>query len=68
MMECNKLIKSVLSTNVNCTQNVFEIFCLFANGIMSFEDVLDAAKRDNIDFRALCENCNVNYELISNRE
>ena len=67
-MECNKLIKRILSTDVNCTENVFGVFALFANGIMSFEDVLDAAKQDNIDFKALCENCNVDFNKIANRE
>lgn len=67
-MECNKLIKAILKTNVNCTENVFGVFCLFANGIMNFEDVLKAAKQNNIDFVALCENCNVDYELIANRK
>lgn len=67
-MECNRLIKKILSTNVNCTENLFGVFSLFANGIMTFEDVLEAAKQDNIDFKALCENCNVNFQKIANRE
>ena len=67
-MECNKLIKSILTTDVNCTKELFEMFALFANGFVAFQDVLNAAKQDNIDFMALCENCNVDYELIANRK
>ena len=67
-MECNKLIKTILKTNVNCTENVFGVFCLFANGIMNFEDVIKVAKQDNIDFKELCKECNVDYNLIINRQ
>lgn len=67
-MECNKLIKKILSTNVNCTENLFGVFSLFANGIMTFDDVLDAAKQDRIDFKELCQNCDVDFNKIANRE
>lgn len=67
-MECNKLIKKILTTNVNCTENLFGVFSLFANGIMTFDDVLNTAKQDNIDFKALCENCDVDFNKIANRD
>lgn len=67
-MECNKLIKQILTTNVKCTENVFGVFSLYANGIMTFDDVLRASKEDNINFKELCDNCGVDYNLIANRQ
>jgi hypothetical protein len=68
-MECNRLIKAILkNNNINCTQNVFEIFCLFANGILSFNDVLEASKKDNINFKEMCEENGFNFEMIANRQ
>lgn len=68
-MECNKLIKKILTDNsIQCTENVFGIFCLFANGIMSFDDVLDASEKDNIDFKAMCEDNGLSFEMIANRQ
>lgn len=66
-MECNKLIKTILKTNVRCTENVFGVFCLFANGIMDFNDVLRTAEQDGINFVELCNECNVDFNLICQR-
>lgn len=68
IMECNKLIKKILTdNNIQCTENVFGIFCLFANGVMSFDDVLQASKEDNINFKAMCEENGFDFNMIANR-
>lgn len=67
-MECNKLIKTILTSNIRCTENVFGKFCLFANGIIPLDDVLRAAEKDNINFVELCDECNVDVNLIFQRK
>ena len=58
-MECNRLIKAILkNNNINCTQN----------GILSFNDVLEASKKDNINFKEMCEENGFNFEMIANRQ
>lgn len=67
-MECNKLIKTILTTNVTCTEEVFGKFCLFANGILPFDEVLRTAEKDNINFIELCNKCDVDFSLICQRK
>lgn len=66
MKECNKLIKVFF--NGVYSESLTSVFILFANGIMSFEDVLSQARKMNIDFKDLVESHGLNYELISRGE
>lgn len=67
-MECNRLIKAFLKAEVDCNEDLFGVFCLFANGILDFNQVLRTAESYNINFVDLCNKNNFDLEKIIKRE
>ena len=63
-MECNKMISIMLSGKTGCSENLFGIFCLFANRLAKFDDVLRVAEKENINFIQMIEDNGLNVELI----
>lgn len=66
--ECNRFIDKVLFKNeINCSRNLFETFAAYANHIVEFDQVLEAARKEAVDFQALCENHGLDYDKIKTR-
>lgn len=59
----NQLIHAMLKKEI-CSRNLFETFCLYANGLLPFEAVEDVCKDEAIDFNQLCLNQGLNPEEI----
>ena len=59
----NQLIRAMLKKEI-CSRNLFEIFCLYANGILPFEEVERVCKDEAVDFNQLCRNQGLNPEEI----
>lgn len=67
MSEKNKMIKAMLSKEI-CSEDLFGVFALFANGVFGFDEVLEQARREAVDFQALVENEGLDYEAIQRGE
>ena len=67
MSQKNKMIRAMLSKPI-CSEDLFGTFALFANGVLSFDDVLNQAHKECVDFKALVERENLDYEAISRGE
>lgn len=61
--ERNKLIKAMLSKPI-CSEDLFGVFALFANGISSFDDVEKICKFEGVDFDRLCRSQGLSPDLI----
>lgn len=67
-MESNKLIKLMLNGTVKTNEDFFGVFCLFANGLTSFEDVLKTAEKNNMNIVDICNKNNLSFEKIVARQ
>ena len=67
MPEKNRMIGRMLKKDI-CSRDLFETFACFANGFLNFNDVLEQAHKEAVDFKALVENEGLDYEAIQRGE
>lgn len=63
-MECNKVIKKMLSGEIRVTENVFGAFCLFANGLSDIDTVMKIAFEENVNLAEECSKNNIDFNSV----
>ena len=67
-MECNKVIKKMLSGEIRVTENLFGEFCLFANGLSDMDSVMKIAFEEKINFAEELSKNNIDFKLVVSRK
>lgn len=67
-MECNKVIKKMLSGEIRVTENLFGEFCLFANGLSDMDSVMRIAFEEKINFAEELSRNNIDFKLVVSRK
>ena len=67
-MECNKVIKKMLSGDIRTTENLFGAFCLFANGLSDIDTVMRIAFEEKVNFAEELSRNNIDFKLVVSRK